>query len=810
MPVLKKLYFVLLPTLLFVFTIAGMVTYNFASNHAKHMYLDNVQSEVNTALVAAEYEQLGLSLLVKDIGSSLQFLRYIQNPGNYTTLSLLEKRVLRVINQNHVNQFGQRNIYVIDPKFNLTLSTLRADPFEGLKIPDNIYEKVFDIYTSLVNKKELSQKGFSYISVSGELRYAHIAAIDPYLLPQDKRASGSLNRYILIADGPLKQLSRLLIKYNDDDNMRLLIEPSSDAANIENRQFVIKSIEQTKDSINVQMTSKHLIAQVIIREQKFNHEKAMIAKRTLLGCFATLFTIMLLVHLVVRYQLVRPLKDLLHEISIGGLKLRYFKRSSGQSEIDGLKNAYIDSLTELKFEAEFDQLTKLANRRSFIRHLDVRLKSSMRPSCYLVCWDIIDFRKINDLYGAKVGDNVLVSLAKALRETLQNQQSSLGFSCSDYSLARLGGNQFIAILEMDDHQSINEEIENINNTLTGTTFLDYYGFRLSIATGVLPVDTPKFEEIWHRCIDEMLINAKSHSDGESRIVYGEELLHTLERHDIVEKRLLECCESDNFELRFMPIFNAQTLHIDGAECLIRCPALFDINAGPDEFIPVAEKSNLISKLDMWVISTAIKSYKELSEIHRYTGTLSINISAMELYNRNFADNIRKVLERYKVSPAKIIIEITETSYVKSTKLTVQTIESLRSLGLKVSLDDFGTGYTAFNQLLHYPVDELKVDKSFIDNIANDKASRKMVESMVNLGHSCDTLVVGEGVESMEQYQYLKEANCDLIQGYLFSQPLTYLQFIEFVRDHNPQAIFDTHSAVKSNPNGRIVALTQKK
>ena len=810
MPVLKKLYFVLIPTLLFVFTIAGMVTYNFASNHAKHMYLDKVQSDVNTALVAAEYEQLGLSLLVKDIGSSLQFLRYIQNPSDYTTLSLLEKRVLRVINQNHVSQFGQRNIYIIDPKFKLTLSTLRADPFEGLKIPDNIYEKIFDIYTSLINKNELSNEGFSYISVSGELRYAYVAAIDPYLLPQDKRANNSLNRYILIADGPLKQLSSLLIKYNDDDNMQLLIEPSSDVANIENTQFVIKSIEQTNESINVQMTSRHLIAQVNIREKKFNHEKAIIAKQTLLGCLATLFIIMLIVHLVVRYQLVRPLKGLLHEISIGGLKLRYFKRSSGQSEIDGLKNAYIDSLTELKFEAEFDQLTKLANRRSFIRHLDVRLKSSMNSRCYLVCWDIIDFRKINDLYGAKVGDNVLISLAKALRETLQNQQSSLGFSCSDYSLARLGGNQFIAILEIDEHQSISEEIENINNTLTGTTFLDYYGFRLSVATGVLPVDTPKFEEIWHRCIDEMLINAKSHSDGESRVIYGEELLHTLERHDVIEKRLLECCESDNFELRFMPILNAQTLHIDGAECLIRCPALFSINAGPDEFIPVAEKSNLISKLDMWVISTAIKSYKELSEVHKYEGTLSINISAMELYNRNFANNIRKVLERYQVPPAKIIIEITETSYVKSTKLTVQTIENLRGLGLKVSLDDFGTGYTAFNQLLHYPVDELKVDKSFIDNIVNDKAGRKMVESMINLGHSCDTLVVGEGVESIEQYRHLKEANCDLIQGYLFSQPLTYVQFIEFVRDHNPQEILDPQSTVDSSPDERIVSLTQKK
>lgn len=182
---------------------------------------------------------------------------------------------------------------------------------------------------------------------------------------------------------------------------------------------------------------------------------------------------------------------------------------------------------------------------------------------------------------------------------------------------------------------------------------------------------------------------------------------------------------------------------------------------------------------------------------------------MELYNRNFADNIRKVLERYKVPPGNIIIEITETSYVKSTKLTVQTIESIRSLGLKVSLDDFGTGYTAFNQLLHYPVDELKIDKSFIDNIATDKADRKMVESMVNLGHSCDTLVVGEGVESIEQYHHLRKANCDLIQGYYFSQPLTYIEFIEFVRDHNPQTILDQQDILKSVPNKRIIALNQK-
>ncbi|MEZ9566064.1 putative bifunctional diguanylate cyclase/phosphodiesterase [Vibrio artabrorum] len=809
MPILKKLYLVLLPILLFIFTLAGTVFYHFASNHTKQMYFDKVQSDVNTALVAAEYEQLGLSLLIKDIGSSLPFLRYIQSPRDSTSLPRLEKRVFHILNQPHISQFGQHHIYVVDPKFKLTLSTLKPDPIEGLKIPDSIYEKIFDIYTSLTNNNTLSYQGFSYLSVGGELRYAYVQVIDSYKHSTDKSETHRSNKYILIADGPLKQLSNLLIKYNDERHVQLSIEPSYDVSNIKNTQFVIKSINQTKGNINVQMRSRHLHAQINIQEQKFNRDKAVIARYTLFGSLTTLSIIMLILDLIVRYQLVRPLKDLLHEISIGGHKLRYFKRSSGQSEIDSIKNAYIDSLTELKFEAEFDQLTKLANRRSFIRHLTIRLKSSMSPRCFLVCWDIIDFRKINDLYGAKVGDSVLISLATAIRKTLQDQQSSLGFSYNDYSLARFGGNQFIAILEIDEHQRINEEIENINNAITGTTFLDYYGFRLSLATGVLPVNTPKFKEVWYRCIDEMLTKAKSHSDDNSRIVYGEELLHTLERHDVIEKKLLECCENDHFELRFMPIFNAQTLNIDGAECLIRCPSLSDIEAGPDEFIPVAEKSNLISRIDMWVITTAIKSYKELSEIHNYKGSLSINISAMELYNRNFSDNIAKVLERYQVPSDNITIEITETSYVKSNKLTVQTIESLRELGLKVSLDDFGTGYTAFNQLLHYPIDELKIDKSFINNIVEHKADRKMVDLMINLGHSSGTLVVGEGVESIGQYQYLKEANCDLIQGYLFCKPLTYLQFIDFIRNHDAQAVLKTHTISDTDPDEIIIALTNK-
>ena len=164
MSILNRVYLFLIPALFAVFTLMGIFVFNFGYSHAKHMYLDKVQSSVNTALVAAEYEQLGLSMLTKDIGSTLQFLRYIQNPSDYTTLSLLEKRVLQILKQSSVNQFGDRNVYLIDPGFNLKLSTLRTNPFEDLKIPDNIYEKVFDIYTSLIAKNEVSDQGFSYIS----------------------------------------------------------------------------------------------------------------------------------------------------------------------------------------------------------------------------------------------------------------------------------------------------------------------------------------------------------------------------------------------------------------------------------------------------------------------------------------------------------------------------------------------------------------------------------------------------------------------------------------------------------------------
>ncbi|GEM75398.1 bifunctional diguanylate cyclase/phosphodiesterase [Vibrio sagamiensis] len=788
MSILKKIYLTLTPALIAFFLLLGFIGYKVSKEYTDNTYLSAAQSEVNSALIAAEYEQLGLVLLVKNIAASSTFLHYIQEP-NIKNLVSLENDILTKLESNKSNQYGIHDIYLVDQQFNLVLSTLRKTPFEKVTIPDKVYEAAFDIHTKILSKQFFSEKGLSYLSLGDEVQYVYIMAIDPYLIPRDKRSKYSQNRYLLIAETPLKQMSSLLRKHNGESGITLYFNPTDSNQLPENTEFVIQSITKDSGTINVEMLSKHFSANLNIHESintKNNNMAIFIVSLTatiIIGC-------LLISYIVIWQQLSKPLNNLLREIFSGYLQNHYFKRSQGSSEIDTIKNAYIDSLIELKFEAEFDQTTKLTNRQTFIRYLNMRLLSTKNINCYLVCWDIIDFKKINDLYGSKVGDQALRSFSKLFYDTLANHHYEFSFSCSDYSISRFGGNQFIAIIEVDSNQIINLEIEKINNILTKSTYVEGLNFKFSLTTCVLPMNVKDFKSKWSRTIEQMLRYTKRNkrnNDDSSNIVHANDLLPILEREDLIENILIDCCKNDKFKLSFMPIYNTKTMSIDGVEILIRCPSLLKIGVGPEEFIPIAEKSNLITKIDIWVIKKAIRCLKALQIKHLYKGTISINISAMELYNRNFVKILKSEIEICAIKPDSLIIEVTETSYVKSSPLTVKTIESMQKLGVKVSLDDFGTGYTAFNQLLHYPVDEIKIDKSFIDKITIDETGKKIVEQIVLLGQSCNACVVAEGVEQFEQYKFLSQIGCDFLQGYYFSKPTTIKNFIRLINNHNEES-----------------------
>lgn len=180
-----------------------------------------------------------------------------------------------------------------------------------------------------------------------------------------------------------------------------------------------------------------------------------------------------------------------------------------------------------------------------------------------------------------------------------------------------------------------------------------------MATAVFPLESVGNDELWHKGISEAMREAKADSSDVSLCVYDQELINKLERRDMITKLLVDCCNNGDFKLRFMPIFCGTTLHIDGFETLIFCPTLRDNGVGPDEFIPIAEQNNLITKIDYWVIENALNYYKLLVDKIDYKGTISINVSALELYNRKFVWNVKSVIERLEISPENIIIEITE-------------------------------------------------------------------------------------------------------------------------------------------------------
>ncbi|AUI85977.1 GGDEF-domain containing protein [Vibrio azureus] len=802
MSILQKLHLTLLPCLIVFLSTIGILGYNAAKEYSNRTYLNTIKAEVNSALIAAEYEQLGLLLSVKDIAASSSFLRYIQNPKEFTNLASLERRILTNLERNNINQYGERHFYLVDPQFNLIFSTFRQTPFEDLNLPDKVFQSVFDIHTKILNQDPFSEKGLSYITSVGDIQYVYIMAIDPFLLPRDKRSKTSPYRYLLIAESPLKQMSDLVRRLNNSPGLSLSFNPTESNQLPENTEFVIQSIKYESDSINVDMLSKHFSAKVNIHESKTSENNKVIAKYIFYITIVTILGCLIIYHIAIIKQISAPLKKLLFDIFNGSLQSRYLKRSSGKSEIDKIKNSYIDSLIELKFEAEFDQITKLTNRHTFFRHLKIRLSSANNINCYLVCWDIIDFKKVNDLYGSKFGDEVLYTFSKLFYDTLINHHYQCGFSCSDYSIGRYGGNQFIAVIEVSEENTINIEIDKINKILSSTIYIKDFSFKLSLVTCILPMNATNFISSWPRSIEQMLRYTKRNTIGDN-IVHAKDLLPILEREDLIESILTKCCNKDLFNLYFMPIFNVKTMAIDGAEVLIRCPVLNNIGSGPDEFIPIAEKSNLISSIDMWVIKKAIQCLKALLFKHEYKGTLSINVSAMELYNRNFVSDLKDVIETSGIQANSLVIEITETSYVKSSSLTIETIEGIRSLGVKVSLDDFGTGYTAFNQLLHYPVDEIKIDKSFIDKIPLDSSGKKMVEQMVRLGQSCNASVVAEGVELAEQYYFLNQIGCDYLQGYYLSKPISFRKFIKLLKIH------DADTYLSSLPKQTVVVLQHK-
>ncbi|MGF1777893.1 EAL domain-containing protein [Vibrio nomapromontoriensis] len=730
-----------------------------------------------SAFDATNYEQHGISALAHEIAGTIQFLRLTQETSDIARRSFLEKYLSQLVDKRRIKELGGAQVFVVDELFSVVATSIKRGPFYFPALPDEIYQRVFDTYVKISLGEPFLSDGLIYKSESGQVRFSYIGAYDSKLFPEDPRAQVQKERTLLITDAPLIHLTTLL---NEIEPMPYV---SIDFSVRGDEQFDLKSevrttvvTDSTTGRTELCLEGTKMKVTLHILESHYDSEKQIIALEVF-GYIVAIEAILLFVIItIMRTRILKPIAHLIDDIKAGGQELRYFKRSKGNDEISVLKNAYIDTLSKVKFEAEFDYLTRLANRRTFISHIDKRIECYSNDNAFIIGWDIKDFRKINDLYGSRIGDNVLVKVADYLRKFIQTYQTSIGVGCSDYAISRYGGNCFVAVIDIYHTGEVEHFFESFDAKFNKCVMVDGYSFNLDVAIAIFPLSLTEHTYLWQKGLEEAFNKAKQIRTRQALVIFDRHLARQLERRDEIERKLLLCSQSGEFQLKFMPLIDAKSLAIKGMEVLIRCPRLSEFHTGPDEFVQIAEQANIISAIDDWVIENAFAAYDAMRQKCNYQQSISVNVSALELYNLAFIDLLIKVSEKYKVSPRKVVIEITETSYVKSTQDTIGMVEKLRELGFKVSLDDFGTGFTSINQLLHYPVDELKIDKSFVDLIGSDNGNEKMLTSIIALAHTCGASVVGEGVEDSYQSHYLSNIGCDTLQGYAFSKPLTFDEF----------------------------------
>lgn len=421
---------------------------------------------------------------------------------------------------------------------------------------------------------------------------------------------------------------------------------------------------------------------------------------------------------------------------------------------------------ELEYLAYYDSMTGLYNRNYFVSLLSKWINKAREENeiVALICIDIDDFKKISDGLGIVVGDELLQIFGQYLKE-FENENVMMAHANNDIF--------YIAVYAPVGIRSVEVICEQIKKRVDEPFYLTQgreIRFTVCMGVALYPEASQNPMELIN-CAEIIMIQAKT--SGKNNIRYFETpVLEEFQEMIKIENLLKKAIKENNFELYFQPQFDAESKKLRGVEALIRWWDDKGHMISPAVFIPIAEQSGMIVSIGDWVIDEAVRIYSLWRKKFDYEFVLSINISAIQYRKTDFVPNLIKVLKKYDVDAKKVELEITESVLIKDFVEVVNQLRVLKEYGIRISLDDFGTGFSSLSYLKGLPIDTLKIDKSFIDTVIEDKNTKVITESIVSMVKKLGYETVAEGVETEEQYQYLRNIECDNIQGYLLGKPMT--------------------------------------
>ncbi|MBE5871699.1 MAG: GGDEF domain-containing protein [Lachnospiraceae bacterium] len=422
---------------------------------------------------------------------------------------------------------------------------------------------------------------------------------------------------------------------------------------------------------------------------------------------------------------------------------------------------------DLKYMAYYDLLTGLYNRNYFIRILRdwvFRAKEKLHVIS-IMCININDFKHYNDGFGILVGDEILQEFGLLLKK-YQKDNVIVSHSASDFF--------YIAIYDpygTDSADYIYEDIKkNLKNPLITTTSSVKAQITISAGVTQFPQSGSDVLELLN---DAEVIMLHAREKGKNTIGYYETpILDDFLEQFTMEDKLRKAIDKNEFFLCFQPQYDANTKILRGVEALIRWRTEEGMTINPGMFIPVAEQNGMILEIGDWVLDEAFRIFSSWKQRFDTPLILSVNISALQYRQKNFIPKLLRLIEKHHVPATDIELEITESIMIDDFQDVLNKMKILKEYGIKISLDDFGTGYSSLSYLKGLPIDTLKIDKTFIDTVLVDKSSRIIIESIITMVKQLGFETVAEGVETLEQYEYLKDVSCDNIQGYLLGKPMT--------------------------------------
>ncbi|WP_339671933.1 GGDEF and EAL domain-containing protein [Dasania marina] len=789
MKLTRRINVILLPVIAGVFIITTEILNTTMEDQARLVYEQQLEQTLTNSLYRINYETNLADSIFSQMVNSHEYANYIVDPSVHVLYDALDSLLNKQREQVRSFMPGLVSLQIINADGDILFSADERELFTEPKLP--LIPKQQQRWLDKPTHNLASKGSFLFTNEEGQVHLARLHTFSSEFLSTGSRRHKDENKvsyFLIIINMDFIRLGTpaLQEEFANHYHINLNINNNLDQSNItptitlgKSKRIVSANLIHPLFEKEVTISDKFIDQQ--LKEQKNNQWFLTIA--------LILFSYSSLLSLIHR-QIINPVLKLTNQVRSG--KKSTLETQQGNDEVAELNNAYAKLLVEVENLAQYDSLTNLANRASFKNSFARALTRSLyqeEPLAILYI-DLDNFKQVNDHYGHDVGDQLLIEFSDRLLESIRSTDA-----CSrvpqESAVARLAGDEFAVVLANSTPDTAAIVANRILELFKGgfTVGKQKHNVKASIGIAIAPDDGVEVSELM-RHADAAMYQAKS-AGRNCYQFFTKKIADAMKEKIDIEDELIYSLENEQFYLMFMPIYNSESLTIESLEVLLRSSNPMLNKCGPEKFIPVAESTGLIKKIDLWVIDQALRKLKEFNNTINYQKTFSINMSSVELHNKDFPKKVAKLIKKYNVDPKQIDLEVTETSLVAYDKNSIQVLNDLKALGVSLSLDDFGTGYTAFNQLIHYPVDHLKIDRSFVAALSNqDDKDQSMLEIIVSISRIYGLKTVAEGVETQQQLDYLIQLGCDYLQGYYLSKPLSEADLLSLLNKQNQPRFCD--------------------